>query len=329
MVRRIYIREFGLTLGVSGEQFVVRRRKEVVAKIPAVDVHVIEIMTDRASLTTAALRLAARHGVWIVIADYLGRPQAFLEPITRRAGIIIRRRQYDMADTTSGLELAKRLALGKMVNQRNILRRLAARRKGKEIYEILLDLYLAASEEVKALVGSTPGSREFIMNFEARVARLYWEAWSAILENFPGRRKRYENPEDPINMALNLGYSLLEADCYIAISSTNLDPYAGFLHVDNPRRPALVMDFMEQFRQPIVDSIVLTLAERGMLEVGEGRLSKNSVNSIIKSYADRLRQTVSHRGRRAPLEAHILYQARHLEDRIRIGSPIYTPFTVR
>jgi CRISPR-associated endonuclease Cas1 len=171
---------------------VVRRKREVLAKIPAVDVHVIEVMTDRASLSTAALRLAARHGVWIVIADHLGRPQAFLEPITRRAGIVIRRRQYDMADTTSGLELAKRLALGKMVNQRNVLRRLAARRKGKEVYEALLDLYLAAAEEVKALMGSAPGSREFIMNLEARVARLYWEAWSTILRGFPGRRKRYE-----------------------------------------------------------------------------------------------------------------------------------------
>jgi len=55
MVRRLYIRDFGLTLGVAGEQFVVRRKREVLAKIPAVDVHVIEVMTDRASLSTAAL----------------------------------------------------------------------------------------------------------------------------------------------------------------------------------------------------------------------------------------------------------------------------------
>ena len=329
MVRRIYIREYGLMLGVAGEQFVIRRRKEVVAKVPAVDVHVIEIMTDRASVTTAAMRLAARHGVWIVLADSLGRPVAFLEPITRRAGISIRRRQYDMADSQEGLLLARQLALGKMVNQRNLLRRLVSRRKGKEDYEPLMELYLRASEDVRALLESTPASRQFVMNLEARVARFYWEAWSTILKDFPGRRKRYENPEDPVNMALNLGYSLLEADCYVAIASTNLDPYAGFLHVDNPRRPALVMDFMEQFRQPVVDQIVLPMAERGRLSMEGGGLTKDSVNALIKAYSERLREEATHRGRRAPMESHILFQARHLEDRIRVGIPTYIPFTVR
>ena len=329
MVRRIYLREYGISLGAAGEQFVIRRMKEVLAKVPAVDVHVIEVMTDRASLSTAALKLAARHGVWVVLADRLGRPVAFLEPITRRAGIAIRRKQYDMTETESGLELARRLALGKMVNQRNILRRLAMRRKGKDDYGELLDLYLRASEEIKVLMEGVPGSRQTIMGSEARVARLYWEAWSLLVEGFPGRRKRFENPEDPVNMALNLGYSLLEAESYIAVASTNLDPYAGFLHVDSPRRPALVMDFMEQFRQPVVDHVVFPMALRGDLKLEEDRLAKESLYAVIQAFSNRLRETVTHRGRRAPIESHILFQARHLEDRIRVGLPNYTPFTVR
>ncbi len=95
---------------------------------------------------------------------------------------------------------------------------------------------------------------------------------------FPKRMKRFDMPKDPVNVFLNYGYGLLASDVWMAVEHSALEPYAGFLHKDSPRRPALIMDLMEEFRQPVVDRVVLRLVsglkEKTKSLVEDGRLSQ-------------------------------------------------------
>jgi CRISPR-associated protein Cas1 len=51
----------------------------------------------------------------------------------------------------------------------------------------------------------------------------------------------------------------------VRVQAAGLHPHFGCLHVPSVRHAALVSDLVEEFRAPIVDSLVLTLVNRGDL----------------------------------------------------------------
>jgi CRISPR-associated protein Cas1 len=100
------------------------------------------------------------------------------------------------------------------------------------------------------------------MNKEAEGAKVYWRGVGKLLPSslgFKGRKKRVKN-EDPFNVALNIGYSMLRKSVYSAVVSVGLNPYIGFLHSVRSGRTSLVFDLMEEFRSPFVDRKLISLA---------------------------------------------------------------------
>jgi CRISPR-associated protein Cas1 len=64
---------------------------------------------------------------------------------------------------------------------------------------------------------------------------------------------------------LSLGYTLLFYNLYALIVARGLHPYVGHLHLIRDRHPALASDLIEEFRAPIVDSLVLYLVNGKIL----------------------------------------------------------------
>jgi CRISPR-associated protein Cas1 len=57
--------------------------------------------------------------------------------------------------------------------------------------------------------------------------------------------------------------------------NAGLEPFGGFLHVDRPGKPSLVLDLIEEFRQPIVDRAVLACLTKGTsLQTRNGMLTR-------------------------------------------------------
>ena len=89
------------------------------------------------------------------------------------------------------------------------------------------------------------------------------------------------------------------------VFNAGLHPFVGRMHALKAGHPALVSDLIEEWRAPIIDSLVLNLVKRNMIDVeqdfqysgegcylnGEGRkLFMNTYNKKIKSvnqYMDR------------------------------------------
>jgi CRISPR-associated protein Cas1 len=87
---------------------------------------------------------------------------------------------------------------------------------------------------------------------------------------------------------LNYGYGILEGEVWRAVHYAGLDPYGGFLHVDRPGRPSMVLDLMEEFRQQVVDKSVFALVAKNVItptdfELVEGmcRLSDKARKALI------------------------------------------------
>jgi len=139
---------------------------------------------------------------------------------------------------------------------------------------------------------------------------------------------------DPVNAALNYGYGILQSQVWTAVTLAGLEPFAGFIHVDRPGKPSLVLDLMEEFRQPVVDRALLAAWGRGWkaeLETAEGDaegtpfLTREARRQIAERVNERLEIAVLYGKKRQTLKNVIQLQARHLAVVVR-GEGEYTPF---
>ncbi|MEQ8958813.1 MAG: CRISPR-associated endonuclease Cas1, partial [Coleofasciculus sp. C2-GNP5-27] len=65
----------------------------------------------------------------------------------------------------------------------------------------------------------------------------------------------------PINRLLRLGHILLNQHIYALLQSLGLHSHLGNLHIHHDHHPALVADFMAEFRVILVDTLVVKLLE--------------------------------------------------------------------
>ena len=80
-----------------------------------------------------------------------------------------------------------------------------------------------------------------------------------------------------------------------------MDPYIGFLHSSQYSKPALALDLMEDFRAPIVDSVVITLINNRILqaddfieELGAYRLKDGARRTFLEKYEERMNTQIAH-----------------------------------
>jgi CRISPR-associated protein Cas1 len=107
---------------------------------------------------------------------------------------------------------------------------------------------------------------------EGRVALRYWQAIQPVIPetfDFQGRitKKHQYNTSDPVNLALNYAYGVLEGVCRRAINIVGLEPSIGFLHdfADYQTKQSLVYDLQEPFRW-IGDVATILAFESGLLD---------------------------------------------------------------
>ena len=250
---RIVLGEPGLTLGRSGDRFVIRRGGNIVACYPASEVEEIVIARAGILVTGAALRLAVERGIDIVILSRRGLPIGLLHHVGLSGFVLIRREQLRAYDDERGVELAKTFIKGKLHGMTYVLLRIGkASKQYNEVVKIYIDRIKPYIIELNEVKGSHIDSvRSRLLFIEAEATKHYWNCIKEIIPGFPGRVHR--GARDYHNMCLNYGYSILYGEVLRAILRAGLDPLAGYIHVDRWGRPSLVFDVVEEFRHPIVD----------------------------------------------------------------------------
>lgn len=133
------------------------------------------------------------------------------------------------------------------------------RRTGHDSAVALLQI----QNRLQALVTSISQTldRQALFRIEAQVARLHWRVFCMLCRLSPDWRRVYPHASDGANVLLNTGYTMLGKHCAHALRQAGLLTQLGVYHGDTSRHP-LVYDFMECFRLPLVDAVVIGVLAR-------------------------------------------------------------------
>ncbi|MGH3621836.1 MAG: type I-C CRISPR-associated endonuclease Cas1c, partial [Sciscionella sp.] len=225
--------------------------------------------------------------------------------------------------------IAAAFVAGKLHNYRQLLLR-AARDATEARQQRLRDI---ADRHATALteLAITPGLGQ-ILGIEGNAARDYFQGLDLLAPGTAvGRTRR--PPQDPVNCLLSFGYGMLRVAVHGALEQVGLDPYLGYLHGIRPRKPALALDLMEEFRPLLVDRLVLTLVNRHQLTArhteqlpaGAVQLTDDGRKFFLEQWSLARERTWPHAGldRDIPAALLPLTQARLLARHLRGDSDTY------
>ncbi len=215
-------------------------------------------------LSLQALHWLSRNKVPVFILNFDGSMiSSILPPMPVKADL--RAAQFKAAnDPKMKFDIAKAIVRAKIARSLQVLDWLAQR------YDIDRQVRVTKGETHRL---SDVKSVSQLRTVEGRVALRYWEAIRKVIPecfDFRGRMtsSHQNNASDPVNLALNYAYGVLEGECRRAINTVGLEPSVGFLHdfSDYQTKQSLVYDLEEPFRW-LADLSVIQAFESGVLDL--------------------------------------------------------------
>lgn len=303
LLNTLYVTSEDAYLSLDGENVVVNRDKEIVARFPLHTLTSI-LSFSYAGASPALMGACASRGVAIAFCTPRGR---FLARAVGESNgnVLLRREQYRIADNASKrLLFARQFIFGKIFNTRWSIERT----KRDHALRIDTEQITAASEHLKTVLPSIlqTDDPESLRGLEGAAAKVYFDVFDHLIlgnkDIFSFRTRSRRPPLDPVNALLSFAYSLLANDCAAALEAVGLDSYVGFLHTDRPGRVSLALDLMEELRPCIADRFILTLINNRRLnqkdfmyhENGSVTLSDDARSVFLRSWQERKREEISH-----------------------------------
>ena len=343
----LYVTEPGARIEKEYQRVLVTKDDEILARVPLGRVsHVV--LVGNVGATTPALHALLDRSVTLSLVRTGGELRGRLVPASG-LNWPLRQAQYrSETDPALCTAFARAIVRGKLRNSRTMMQRLLRRRDDLPAHVLpRVEQALVKAAQVETL--------DALRGVEGSGARAYFGLLRAALRpelSFEKRARR--PPPDPANALLSLGYSLLTEALMTALEVVGLDPYVGFFHADKYGRPALALDLVEEFRPPIVDSLVLMLVNKRMIGVADfeegnggkegkegkqenggddGRaggvfLNRNGRRVFFRAFADRLESetTLPLAGRRLSYRKIFEVQARQAAKFISRETDLYRPF---
>lgn len=334
IVKQLVADQFGSHIGKYSERLKVTQKGETLTQAPLLHLESVSIISMGVSISADALEACCERGIPIFFLDGQGNPYASIYAAGLIGTVITRREQLRAFDDTRGLQLGLAVAGGKIQNQSITLKYLAKTRKETPAGAELL---LAADEVLDHMAwldklrshATIDAARDGLLAAEGNAARHYWQAVRAILPaEYAWTARTGRGATDPINSLLNYGYGILYGQIERSLVLAGLDPYAGFVHVDRPGKPSLILDLIEEFRQVVVDRVVFGLANRHFtVEQDEkGRMSDATRKQYVQHILDHLESEVRYNGQRYSLRQVMQMQARAVALFLRRERTEYTPY---
>ncbi len=330
----LIVAQTGAFVGKRSERLRVSVKGETVDEQPLHGLEQVLIASEGVSISSDAVRECAERGIPITFLGWNGAAYARLMSPGLVGTVRTRREQLLAYDDVRGVALAKGFATGKLANQASLLRYMVKNyRNEPALYEAAREAALQI-QDFAGHIQELPGERvevlrEPLLVHEAHAAKCYWETARRLVEVADWQARETRGAEDLVNSCLNYGYGCLYSRIESAVVLAGLDPYAGFIHADRAGKPSLVLDLIEEFRQPVVDRTVFGLLNLGVkLEVQGGRLTDGSRRTLAQKVSGRLDGDELYEGKRHKVRTIIQLQARRIAACVRGESP-YRPWLAR
>lgn len=324
----LYLQEQGTTLGKSGEELVVKQRRDVLQKIRLIDVSQVCLLGN-IQVTTQALQELSTRGIPLCYFSYGGWFHAMTQGLVHK-NVELRLRQFETAtDAARSLALARQFVLGKIKNGRTLLRRHLAKHSGEADSVSLETVSEAADRTESPQPLAAPGngqkasrrrileelddlgrkaaratSAESLLGLEGMAAKVYFAGFAKLLAgdaafDMAGRNRR--PPRDPVNALLSLLYAMLIKELTVTLQAVGFDPMLGFYHRPRYGKPSLALDMAEPFRPLVADSVAMTLINNGEVSgssflhrAGAVALTDAGRRAVIAAYERRMDTLVTH-----------------------------------
>jgi CRISPR-associated protein Cas1 len=327
---QLLVAGFGLYIGRKGERIVVKKAGKICAQIPFMRAQEVIIASRGVSFSSDLLEELCARGIRVGCMTSGGRPVALITSPLLTATVETRRRQLAAIDNERGAEFCRWIVAGKLRNQEKLLRYFGKSREGdrREKLEDTANVLRRLRRDALAVEGSSCDAvRGKLMGLEGTGGRMYWQRIGDMLPEeleFGGRHA--QGSGDALNAALNYGYGILYTHVWGAAMNAGLEPFAGFMHVDRSGKPSMVLDLVEEFRQPVVDRAILTWINKGGRPgMAKGMLDGDAKENVAARVLLRMNATERHRGKNHEVRSIIQMQARLAASSLR-GLREYRPF---
>lgn len=309
MNMQLVINTRGSYLRKKNNRFLVKKVENGKKRVFEVSANKIDsiLITTSAYISTDAIKFAVENNIDILFLDYFGNPYGRVWHSKPGSTTLIRRKQLEMYEKDSGLNLAKKWSIQKLNNQIELLKKLKQTRpKKKAKLEEHIDKIKQIQQNLKKIKGMVDDKRHKILGLEGMASRTYFEAINLILPaRFRFRERSRQPAKDEFNCLLNYGYGILYSRVEKACIIAGLDPYTGFIHADGYNKKSFVFDLIEMFRI-FIDKAVLYLFSKRLVKdryfdkiskAGMG-LNKEGKAILIEAVNREFEKTVVYRGRK-------------------------------
>jgi CRISPR-associated protein Cas1 len=245
--------------------------------------------------------------------------------------------QYERFDDIAWqFAIAQAIVHGKAWNSKQLLLKLNRRHEVAAIATAIqrIDRDLRAIDSLEP----TDVALEPLRGYEGAIAAHYFPALGHLITHpdFSLTTRRRRPATDPVNALLSFGYTLLFNNVLSLLHLEGLNPYLGNLHRSDRHETHLAFDLMEEFRSPIVDTLVLTVLNQRMFKPDDflppkpnGAIYLNDFarRRYLQAFEDRIMTTLHHPDARDPIPYRrvIQLQIRRYEQSLLNHTP-YEPF---
>jgi CRISPR-associated protein Cas1 len=301
----LYLTEQGTTVYKEHQRFVIQVSQSEKLEIPIRDIERILIFGN-IQLTMQVIGACLQEQVAVLFLSQSGQYRGHLwslNPLHLDCEIVQLKKHQDVRFQ---LETARSIIRGKLFNSKQFLVRLNRKRKVAGV--------------AKAIEGITSdlASLEFVDNidrlrgYEGIGAARYFPAFGQLITNpaFSFSQRFRHPPTDPVNALLSFGYTILLNNVVSAIVAEGLSPYFGNLHYGDDRKTYLAFDLMEEFRSPIIDSLVLKSINSEILKPkdfepvmspGGIYLTSSARRVFLEQLEKRMNEEISHPDLQSPV----------------------------
>ncbi|WP_330203595.1 CRISPR-associated endonuclease Cas1 [Cyanobacterium sp. Dongsha4] len=290
----LYVSVQGCYLYLQKDLLIVKRGNNIINKVQLPLLEQILIF-GKSQITTQAIRVCLWRNIPIVYLSRMG--YCYGRAIAIERGYRQLSRYQQQLSFSDKLITARAIIKTKLINQKVILQR-RQKLRGHYDFSQCFNILNYLIDKI-----NYADSIEKIIGYEGAGASTYFSVFGQCINNpdfiFFARSRR--PPGNPVNAMLSFGYQILWNHLLTLIELQNLDPYYACLHQDNQRHATLASDLMEEFRSPLIDSLVLYVINRNLIngiddftyKNGGCYLNNNGRKKFLSSFLQRMEELVN------------------------------------
>jgi CRISPR-associated protein Cas1 len=297
----LYVVQQGTALQKEQGRFILKPPKEEELEVPIREVERI-LVFGNVQLSTAVISTCLNLHIPVVFLSQLGEYKGHLWS-AETADLVVEAAQFGKRqDEVFQRQVARAIVYGKLWNSRQMLVRLNRKRQLTEVETAIATLAtsLAILEDPAQDL-----TVESLRGYEGNGAACYFQGLGQLITNpgFSWQGRNFHPPTDPINSLLSFGYTLLFNNVLSLLLAEGLNPYLGNLHGAERQKAYLAFDLMEEFRSPVVDSLVMRLVNQKSIrptdftwpkENGGVYLTDPARRVFLKNFEQRMSSKTSH-----------------------------------